>query len=69
MCCTLFFTPMLYTHFITPKDAKSEAVAPTLLGGAHTTGKMIVAMPLNSAVRHHTAKISLSCDRSMVHDN
>jgi hypothetical protein len=26
-------------------------------------------MPLNSAVRHHTAKISLLCDRSMVHGN
>jgi hypothetical protein len=33
------------------------------------TGKTIVAMPLNSAVRRHTAKISLPCDRSMVHGN
>jgi hypothetical protein len=34
-----------------------------------TTGKTIVAVQLNSAVRHHTAKISLPCDRSIVHGN
>jgi hypothetical protein len=36
---------------------------------SYTTGKTIIAMPLNSAVRRHTAKISLPCDRSMVHGN
>jgi hypothetical protein len=36
---------------------------------AVTTGKTIVVMQLNSALRRHTAKISLSCDKRMMHGN
>jgi hypothetical protein len=31
--------------------------------------KMAAAVPANTAVRHHTAKISLPCDRSTTHGN
>jgi hypothetical protein len=36
---------------------------------SHTIGKMVAAVPPNSVVRRHTAKISLSCDRSTMHGN
>jgi hypothetical protein len=34
-----------------------------------TTGKMAAAVPPNTAVRRHMAKISLPCDRRSTHGN